>query len=435
MVATVRRRHQLAPRPGREHVCIIVQNLPVPLDRRVWNECNALVAAGYRVSVICPKGPDDPSFQELDGVRIHKYAPPPAKDGHLALAYEFAYCWTRTALLARRIHRHEPIDAIQACNPPDTYWALASLFKPLGVRFVFDHHDLCPEIYRSRFDRHDGALLRVLLGLERATFATADHVISTNESYRQVAITRGRRRPDEVTVVRSGPDPERLRPVPADPTVRGDNTYLCAYLGIMGHQDGVDVVLRAADIIVNEWGRTDVGFALLGFGDCYDDLRALSRELELDDRVTFTGRVELDEIRRYLSSADVGLSPDPRSPFNDVSTMNKTMEYMACGLPVVAFDLHETRISAGDAAAYAPDDDPRAFAKAIVSLLDEPEMRAEMGARGRHAIETELGWPTQAAKYVRAYDRLFGGDDHEDDQDLVTAAATDGDDRRGAGRG
>jgi glycosyltransferase involved in cell wall biosynthesis len=409
-MASSRRARHLAARPGREHVCIIVQNLPVPLDRRVWNECNALVAAGYRVSVICPKGPGDPAFEELDGVRIHKYAPPPARDGHLALAYEFVYCWTRAALLARRIHRHEPIDAIQACNPPDTYWALASLFKPLGVRFVFDHHDLCPEIYRSRFDRDDGALLRILLGLERATFATADHVISTNESYRQVALTRGRRRPDEVTVVRSGPDPERLRPVAPDPAVRGDCSYLCAYLGIMGHQDGVDVVLRAADIIVNEWGRTDVAFALLGFGDCYDDLRALSRQLELDDRVTFTGRVELDEIRRYLSSADVGLSPDPRSPFNDVSTMNKTMEYMACGLPVVAFDLHETRISAGDAAVYAPDDDPRAFAKAIVSLLDEPETRAEMGKRGRRAIENELGWPTQAAKYVAAYDRLFGRD-------------------------
>jgi glycosyltransferase involved in cell wall biosynthesis len=404
----MRARKRLTARSGREHIGIIVQNLPVPLDRRVWNECQALVAAGYRVSVICPKGPGDPAFEELDGVRIHKYAPPPAKDGYAALAYEFAYCWLRTAALARRIHRDEPFDVLQACNPPDTYWALASLFKPLGVRFVFDHHDLCPEIYRSRFDRHDGIVLRVLLALERATFASADHVISTNESYRQVALTRGRRRPDEVTVVRSGPDPTRLYPIEADPSVRGDHDHLCCYLGIMGHQDGVDVVLRAADVIVNEWGRNDVGFVLLGFGDCLDDLRSLSTKLDLDDHVTFTGRVDLDEIRRYLSSSDIGLSPDSRSLFNDASTMNKTMEYMSCGLPVVAFDLHETRVSAGDAALYAPDDDPRSFAKAIVSLLDEPETGAEMGARGRRAIETDLGWPTQAVKYVEAYDRMLG---------------------------
>jgi glycosyltransferase involved in cell wall biosynthesis len=395
-------------RSGREHIGIIVENLPVPLDRRVWNECQALVQAGYRVSVICPKGPGDPSFEELDGVRIHKYAPPPAKDGYVAFVYESLYCWLRTAQLARRIHRDEPFDALQACNPPDTFWALGALFKPFGVRFVFDHHDLCPEIYRSRFDRHDGTALRLLLALERATFATADHVISTNESYRKVALTRGRRRLDETTVVRSGPDPERLHPVAPDPALRGDHAHLCCYLGIMGHQDGVDVVLRAADLIVNEWGRTDVAFALLGFGDCLDDLRALSSELGLDDHVTFTGRVDLDDIRRYLSSADVGLSPDPRSPFNDASTMNKTMEYMACALPVVAFDLHETRVSAGDTALYAPDDDVRSFAKAVVSLLDDPEVRADMGVRGRQAIEEHLGWPIQAAIYIGVYDQLFG---------------------------
>lgn len=401
-----------AARAGREHVGIIVQNLPVPLDRRVWNECGALVEAGYRVSVICPKGPGDPSYQELDGVRIHKYKPPPAKDGYPAFAYEVVYCWLRTAWLARRIHRYEPFDAIQACNPPDTFWALAALFKLAGVRFVFDHHDLCPEIFRSRFQRDEGAGLRLLLGLERATFAMADHVISTNESYRNVALTRGRRRRDETTVVRSGPDPQRLHPVEADPLLKRGHRYLCCYLGIMGHQDGVDVVLRAADLIVNEWGRTDVGFVLLGFGDCFDELRRLTTELGLDGHVEFTGRVELDDIRRYLSSGDIGLSPDPRSPFNDASTMNKTMEYMACRLPVVAFDLHETRVSAGDAAIYAPDDDVESFAKSIVSLLDDDEARAVMGERGRHAVETELGWPTQSPRYVGVYDRLFSRDEN-----------------------
>ena len=398
---------QATPASRREHIAIIVQNLPVPIDRRVWNECRALIAAGYRVSVVCPKGPGDPSYEELEGVRIHKYAPPPARDGFVAFAYESVYCWLRTLVLIRRIHRRDPLDAIQACNPPDTFWALGSLFKPLGVRFVFDHHDLCPEIYRSRFGRHDGTALRVLLALERATFATADHVISTNESYREVALNRGRRRREETTVVRSGPDPDRLRPVAADPALRRGHAHLCCYLGIMGHQDGVDLVIRAADIIINEWGRDDIAFALLGFGDCLADLQALSTELGLDDHVTFTGRVDLDDIRQFLSTADVGLGPDPRSPFNEASTMNKTMEYMACALPVVTFDLHETRISGGDAALYAPGDDVRSFAKAVVSLVDDPALGAEMGARGRAAIEQRLGWPIQAEIYVDVYDRLF----------------------------
>jgi len=389
------------------HVCIIVQNLPVPLDRRVWNECRALVAAGYEVSVICPKAPGDPSQHRLDGVDIYKYRPPPARDGMAALAYETAYCWLRTAYLAARIHRRHPIDVIQACNPPDTFWLLGAVFKALGVRFVFDHHDLCPEIYEARYGRRDGVMYRLLLGLERATFATADHVISTNESYRAVARSRGRRRLEETTVVRSGPNPDELSPGPSDPTARRGHAFLCTYVGIMGHQDGADVVIRAADLIVNQWGH-DVGFAMLGFGDTLESLRQLTTELGLDGHVEFTGRVDTSEIQRYLRSSDVGLSPDPRSRFNEASTMNKTLEYMACGVPVVAYDLRETRESAGPAALYAADDSIEAFARAVVALLDDPESREQMGHLGRAAIEERLGWPSQRPLYVQAYDELLG---------------------------
>lgn len=398
-------RRRAHPRP--RHVGIIVQNLPVPLDRRVWNECRTLVAEGYRVSVICPRGPGQAAHQHLDGVDIHTYRPPPVAVGVAGFVREAVVSWCWTLVLALRIHHRSPVGVWQACNPPDIYWTIGALFRLRGVRFVFDHHDLCPEIYRSRFGRDDGTALRILLLLERASYAVADHVIVTNESYRQVAIDRGHRSRRDTTVVRSGPDPLRLRPGPADPTLLAGHEHLCCYLGVMGHQDGVDVIIRTADLIINRWGRTDVAFALLGFGDCYDELRARTTQLGLDDHVRFTGRVDLPEIRRYLRTASIGLSPDPRSPFNEVSTMNKTLEYMACGLPVVAYDLRETRVSAGDAAWYAPDDDVESFAKTTLALLDDPVARDRMGKVGRSRIEDGLGWPGQAAAYAEVFRALL----------------------------
>lgn len=388
-------------------VLIVVQNLPVPLDRRVWMECRALTAAGYAVSVICPKGPGDPSFEMLEGVRIHKYAPPPAARGVFSYAFEFLYCWLRTAWLAAREYRRVGFDVLQACNPPDTYFALAALYRPLGVKFVFDHHDLCPEIYTAKFGRADGVVYRVLRRLERATFQRADRVISTNDSYRQVAITRGGREPESVSVVRSGPDLHRLARRPPAPELRQGAPFLCCYVGVMGRQDGVGLLLDAARVVALEMGRTDVHFALLGFGDCLEELRRQAHREGLDDCVTFTGRVGDDTLCRYLSTADLGLSPDPRSAFNDLSTMNKTVEYMAFGLPVVAFDLRETRVSAGEAAAYVADGDVAGFAKAIVELLDDPGRRAEMGRRGRERVVRHLAWDHQAPTYVSVFDDLL----------------------------
>lgn len=393
--------------PARPHVLIIVQNLPVPLDRRVWQECRALVAADYRVSVICPKGPGDHAYEHLDGVDLHKYDPPASGTTHLGFATESAISLAQAARLALRIHARRPIDAIQACNPPDTYFLIGRLFRSKGVKFVFDHHDLCPEIFETRFGRRHGPAMAVLRALERLTFTTADHVIATNASYRQAAIWRGGRRSDEVTIVRSGPDPAVMKAGPARPALRHGRRHLCCYLGVMGPQDGVDVVIRAAHHLVHVQGRRDCHFALLGFGDCYDDLRRLTTELDLDGWVTFTGRADQDMIRDHLSSASVGLSPDPPSPFNDRSTMNKTLEYMAFSLPVVAFDLPETRVSAGDAAVYVGETDPAAFAAAIGELLDDPLRREMLGTIGRLRIEDELGWPHQAAAYVSVYDRLL----------------------------
>lgn len=401
--------------PSGPHVLVIVQNLSVPLDRRVWSECKELVAAGYRVSVICPKDEKNAGFEVLDGVRIHRYRPPRPATGLASYAWEFAYCWLRTAGLAWRIFKRERFDVIQACNPPDTYFALARLFRPFGVRFVFDHHDLCPELFESRDPSRAASrpVLAVLRWLERATYRTADHVITTNETYLKRARKRTGKPLADFTVVRSSPDPQRMRPREPVPALRNGRPHLCCYLGIMGHQDGVENVVRAARIIKHDLGRDDVQFTLLGFGDTLARLRELVCELDLEDVVTFTGRVELSTISEYLSTADVGLCPDPKTSFNDASTMNKVLEYMAHRIPVVSFDLVETQKTAGSAGRYVPwsgdpEADHRAYALAILELLGDPDRRLSMGRDGRARIENGLGWPAQAARYVGAYDRLLG---------------------------
>lgn len=385
-----------------KRVLIVVQNLPVPADRRVWREAQALVAAGFEVSVISPKADGDPSYERLDGVDLYKYAPPPPTHGVAAYFYEFIYCWLATARLTLRVLRRTGIDVFQACNPPDTYFALAAPLKLLGVKFVFDHHDLCPEVYRVRFGRDSGLLLRGLYLLERATFAVADHVISTNESYMEIAMRRGDLTVRDITVVRNGPDVAKMRRTEPVPDLRKSRRFLCCYLGVMGPQDGVDLVLHATRELVHRLG-CDVHVALLGDGDCYENLRALADQLGISDNVTFTGWADDTTIRDYLSTADIGLCPDPANIFNDVSTMNKTLEYMAYELPIVSFDLHETRISAGPAADYVKEVDSVAFARAIAALLHDGTRRRAMGAVGRQRAENVFAWKYQERDYVQAY--------------------------------
>jgi glycosyltransferase involved in cell wall biosynthesis len=374
----------------------------------VWQESTSLQQAGYRVSVICPRGVDDDSFEEIDGVRIHRYEPPTNEGGTAGYLKEFSVSWLRVARLALRIHRRDPFHVIQACNPPDTLWLLALGFRLRGVKFVYDQHDLCPEVFEVRFPEGKKPLGAGLRFLERMSYACATTVIAPNESYKAVAVSRGRFDPDRVHVVRSGPDPALMRRGAADPELRPEGRHLVCYLGIMGPQDGVDLVVRAVDVLVHDLGRTDIHVALLGFGDCLDELKLLAKELDVDQHVTFTGRADKQMISRYLSSAEVGLSPDPLNPFNDVSTMNKTLEYMAFELPVVSFDLRETRVSAGDAAAYVADGDIAGFARAVAEVIDDPERGAAMGAKGRERIERTLGWPHQRERYVAVYRALLG---------------------------
>jgi glycosyltransferase involved in cell wall biosynthesis len=392
--------------PRRAGVLIIVQNLPVPFDRRVWLECQSLTHAGYSVSVICPKGPDDPDEETVDGVRLYKYRPARGGNGTMAFIREYLYSLAATAWLCLKAWRRERFDVLQACNPPDIFWPLALLFRLRGVAFVFDHHDLCPELYESRFGGSSRLAYWGLRTLEWCTFRCAQHVISTNDSYRQIALRRGSKRSDEATVVRTGPDPDRLRAVPAEPELRRGRDHLVAYLGVMGPQDGVDLAVRAADHIVHQLGRTDIAFTLMGSGDCLRELEALRDELDLRAFVEFTGRVPDSMVARVLSTATLGLCPDPKNPLNDLSTMNKTMEYMAFGLPVVAFDLRETRVSAGDAAVYARPNEVREFADLVVALVDDEPRRRTMGQTGRNQVVETLAWPLQRANYLRVYASL-----------------------------
>jgi glycosyltransferase involved in cell wall biosynthesis len=387
---------------------IIVQNLPVPFDRRVWLECQALTAAGYHVSVVCPRGSGDPAYEVIDSVELYKYRPYAPGGSKVSFLAEYAYSFLATAWGVLKARRSGRFAVIQACNPPDIFWPLAAAFRVLeGTRFVFDHHDLCPELYRSRFPRGPGLPYRGLLALERRTHRSADHVIATNDSYRQIAMTRGGKRAEEVTVVRTGPNLRRLRRVEADPELRRGRRFLVAYIGVMGPQDGVDIVVRAADIVVNKLGRADIAFTLIGSGDCFNNLVALRDQLDLGGHVEFTGRAPDEVVARIMSTADAGLSPDPKNPLNDVSTMNKTMEYMAFGLPVIAFDLRETRVSASDAAVYVRPNDEQEYAEAIVALVDDEPRRSLMGKFARERVEQELAWDHQESAYLGVYKRVL----------------------------
>jgi glycosyltransferase involved in cell wall biosynthesis len=406
----------------RPRVLIIIQNLHIPFDRRVWLECQALVCAGYNVTVVCPKGPGDPAYQVIDGVVAHQYrgySPGGSKFGYIA---EYVYSFLQTLRLVLRARRAGKFQVMQACNPPDIFWPIAMLLRRIdGTKFVFDHHDLCPELYQSRFPDAAGLPYKGLRFLERMTHRKADHVISTNDSYRKIAISRSGKATDDVTVVRTGPDPDKLRRGQADESCLRGHRYLVSYIGVMGPQDGVDIVVRAAHEVVNKLGRKDVAFTLMGSGDSFDEVVALRDELGLADHVEFTGRVPDETVQRVMSTADLGLSPDPKNPLNDVSTMNKTMEYMAYELPVVAFDLVETRVSADDAAVYVEPNDVEKYGHAIVELLDDEVRRRRMAKFGRERVEQVLAWEHQQKAYLGVYDRLTGRD-NTGDGDIVGGA-------------
>ncbi|MDH3038314.1 glycosyltransferase family 4 protein [Streptomyces sp. TRM75561] len=387
---------------------ILVENLSVPFDRRVWQECRTLRDAGWEVDVICPQGTKRDTEPEavIDGVRIHRYPLRAATGGPAGYLKEYGAALWHTARLARKVG---PVDVVHACNPPDLLFLPALRLKRQGAAFVFDQHDLVPELYLSRFGRGKDLLYRGVCALERATYRAADVVLATNESYKDVAVRRGGRRPEDVFVVRSAPDTERFHPVDPEPELKRGKPHLLCYLGVMGPQDGVDYALRALAKLRDEVGRTDWHAVFVGAGDTFDAMVELSRELGLDGQVEFTGRVSDADLVRWLSTADVCLSPDPCNPLNDVSTMNKVLEYMVMGRPIVSFDLKEARVSAGEAAVYAKGDDEGEFAALIARLLDDPEQRSRMGKSGQERINGPLAWRNSQAALLAAYEAAVEG--------------------------
>ena len=391
-----------------KRVLIVVQNLPVPFDRRVWLEATTLRRHGYTVSVICPKAKGfTASYEVLEDVYIHRYALPFEAGGTLGFLAEFAWCFLATLVKSVIVGRRHGFDVIHACNPPDTYWCLALLWRPFGKRFLFDHHDLSPEMYQAKFERPSRFLHATLRFLEWCTLRTADVAIATNDSYRQVAIERHSMPADRVFVVRSGPDLGRFRRYAPDPALKAGRDKLVVYLGEMCKQDGVEYLLRTLKILRERRQGDDFFTVLIGGGPHQKPVRRYAGELGLAAVTRFTGRVSDDELCRILSSANVAVCPDPKTPWSDKCTMNKIIEYMYFGLPIVCFDLTEHRVSAGEAALYAAPNQEQALADALRQLLDCRAMRERMGQIGRVRVETKLAWHYSIPPLLEAYDRLW----------------------------
>jgi glycosyltransferase involved in cell wall biosynthesis len=394
-------------RPRR--VLILVQNLPVPFDRRVWQEARALGAAGYEVHVICPRTEEYSSRRELlDGIHIYRYSPGPEARRTAAYLVEYAVAILAQLRLALGIRLRRRIDIVHICNPPDLLFLVALPLMAAGARLIYDHHDATPELMVAKGLREDGALVRLVMQFERITYRFARVSIETNDSFRDIALRRGRMAPDDVFVVRSAPDLQRFANARPDDKWRRGRKHLVGYVGIMGSQDGLDYLIDAANLIVRDWKRDDIQFVLAGAGPELPRLRERVDSLGIADFIEFTGLISSgEELGSMLATADVCVSPDEANRMNDISTMNKVVEYMALGKPIVQFDLHEGRFSAAGASLYAARNDVSSLAEAIIALTDDAEMAARMGQIGRDRLATTLSWELQVPKLLAAYERTL----------------------------
>ena len=391
-----------------KRILFIVENLPSPFDRRVWQEATTLHQNGYQVTIICPTGKGyEEKYECLDGIHIYRHPLPPEAEGALGYALEYSVALYWEFYLSFKVLFSHGFDAIHACNPPDLIFLVGGFFKFFfHKKFLFDHHDINPELYEAKFGRRD-FFYRLMLLCERLTFKTADRSIATNESYKQIAIERGGMHPDKVTVVRSGPKLDRLKIIEPVLALKKGRKHLVGYVGVMGKQEGIDYLLRALQYIVEHKNRTDVHFGLVGGGTELTSLQAYAKALGVEDYVTFTGRVSDQQMLEMLNTADVCVNPDVANEMNDKSTMNKIMEYMALAKPIVQFDLSEGRFSAQEASLYACRNDTKDLAEKILLLLDDQVKRKAMGDFGRNRIITELEWKYEEPKLLEAYRLLF----------------------------
>ncbi len=405
LASTVETARTMHPRK----VLIIVENLPVPFDRRVWAEAQSLHRAGYEVSVICPRGPFATTpFELIDGIDVYRHPLPIEASGKLGYLAEYSSAlWWEFAYSLKVLFWGRGFDVIHACNPPDLIFLVGSFYKYLfGKKFVFDHHDLNPELFEAKFG-HRGKLWKALVFLERMTFKAADISIATNRSYAQVAVQRGKMNPDRVFVVRSGPNLARVRELAPDPKWRNGRSHLVAYVGVIGEQEGIDLLLEAVRHITSTRKRTDVQFVIMGAGPSLEQLKQTCAQMQLSKFITFTGRIDDPTLFEVLSTAEVCVNPDRPNAMNDMSTMNKIMEYMALGKPIVQFDLAEGRVSAQSASLYARNTDTADFGDKVLELIDDPDRCREMGMYGCKRVRDELSWEHEEPKLIEAYNTLF----------------------------
>lgn len=390
-------------------VLLIVENLSVPADPRVWREAQTLYQHGYQVSIICPRGEnrDTESYVCINGIHIYRYTLSTNIEKATDYIKEYAQAMLKTFGLSLKIWRRHGFDVIHAANPPDTFFVIGLLYRILGKKYIFDQHDLAPEMFALKFKGRMLWLYKLLQFLQTLSYQAANLVITTNESQKRHAIERGHCQAGKIIVVRNGPDATHFAVRAPEPDLKMGYTYLLAYVGVMAVQDGVEYVLYTLDELMHKRQRTDIGLVLMGDGDQLSRLKELTHDLHLNDHVHFTGWIEKEEMLRYLSVATIGLSPDPSNQLNNHSTMLKTMEYMAMGLPVVAFDLLETRYSAAEAALYAVPNRIEDFANKVEMLLNDTTLRQAMGAYGRKRIEDELSWNRTQHQLLYAYQQLF----------------------------
>lgn len=386
---------------------MLLENCPYPQDVRVRREAVALTAAGYLVSVICRAAARQPSREIVNGVHVYRYSSPATANSFLGYLREYAYSLAASIALSFLVLFREGFDVIHAHNPPDIFVFIALFYKLLGKRFVFDHHDLSPEMYRARFPgKASPVVYSALVFLEKLTCQAADHVLATNESYKRMEMERGHVAPHRVTVVRNGIELNRLRRFEPDPGLLQKNKTIIGYVGVMGYQDGLDYLLRALNHLRRDLGRTDFYAILIGDGDAWTSLKSITSHLGLDEFVWLPGAIFGDELRHYLSAADICVVPDPSNGYNDRSTMVKMMEYMALEKPIVAFDLPENRFTAQQSALYVQPNDELEFAKALMRLMDDPALRKSLGAHGIHRLRTALAWDYSVIHLLDAYAKV-----------------------------
>ncbi|HLZ60345.1 MAG TPA: glycosyltransferase family 4 protein [Ktedonosporobacter sp.] len=393
-------------------VLLLVENLSVPADPRVWREAQTLRRYGFRVCVICPKGKkhDTESYICLEGIHIYRYNLSVDVNKSSDYIKEFAIAMLKTLGLSLKVCFRHGFDVVHAANPPDTFFAIGLLYRLFGKKYVYDQHDLAPEVFHVRFQDRMRPLYKLLRFFEWCSYHTANLVITTNESQKGKAVTRGGADEENVFVVRNGPDLARYIPTTPEPALKHGRRYLLAYIGVMGQQDGVEYTLEAVHELVHKRGRQDVSLVLMGDGDQLPSLQALAKKLQLEEYVHFAGWVERRDMLRYLTMTDIGLVPDPSNELNDTCTMLKTMEYMAMGKALVSFDMPENRFSAQEAALYATPNLVEDFADKIETLLDNEALRIKMGAFGRKRVEEELSWDRTRVNLWRAYEKLFSSD-------------------------